>query len=218
MANEVVPFGKYRGKPVEAMREDRAYCDWLVAQDWFREKYSGLFTVVVNNFGEPTLTPEHNALQARFLDDGFALEFFKLVVTDEFLDALRSTVDYRWERRAVTAEERRKAEADWHLRRAIDGLRTWDAALQKDLLRTIEEALEVEFEVGGADVVIGSVLRVEVKPSVGDDYPVVLRTMRANRCSVLLIEEYAGTGVTREQFVTVFRKSGIRVVFLEEVE
>src|SRR5215472_15849134 len=57
--------------PVEALAADRAYCDWLVNQDWFRERYANVYTLIINNFGEPSETPEHNALQARFLDDGF---------------------------------------------------------------------------------------------------------------------------------------------------
>jgi uncharacterized protein (DUF3820 family) len=32
MSGEIVPFGKYKGKPVEAMAEDRQYVDWLTAQ------------------------------------------------------------------------------------------------------------------------------------------------------------------------------------------
>jgi uncharacterized protein (DUF3820 family) len=41
--------------------------------------------------------------------------------------------------------------------------------------------------------------RIEIKPSVGDDYPAVLRQMRASRSDVLFLERYTGTGATREQ-------------------
>jgi hypothetical protein len=69
--SEIVPFGKYKGQPVEVLANDRGYLDWLTAQAWFRERYAGIYTLIVNNFGEPTETPEHNALQARFLDEDF---------------------------------------------------------------------------------------------------------------------------------------------------
>jgi hypothetical protein len=63
---------------------DRHYCDWLLEQAWFVQRYPQLHTLVINYFGEPTETPEHNALQIRFLDETFraqctalALQFFR---------------------------------------------------------------------------------------------------------------------------------------------
>jgi len=67
----IVPFGKYRGQPIEALATDRDYCDWLMGQTRFRERYGAVYTLIVNNFAEPSATPEHNALQARFLDEDF---------------------------------------------------------------------------------------------------------------------------------------------------
>jgi hypothetical protein len=72
---KIVPFGKYKGQPVEAMVQDTSYVEWLTAQPWFREKFQPIYNVVVNNFGEPSETPEHNALQALFLSDAYALAF-----------------------------------------------------------------------------------------------------------------------------------------------
>ena len=72
--NAVVPFGKYKGQPVEVLASDRDYCDWLLAQAWFVQRYPQVHTLVINNFGEPTETPEHNALQIRLLDDHFRLQ------------------------------------------------------------------------------------------------------------------------------------------------
>jgi hypothetical protein len=59
--------------------------------------------------------------------------------------------------------------------------------------------------------------RIELKPSVGDDYPSVLRQMLANRSQVLVLDQYTGKGATREQFVRTFQASGKRVVFLSEI-
>ncbi len=47
---DLVPFGKYKGQPVEALRADQAYADWLVAQDWFRERYQPIYQFIINNF------------------------------------------------------------------------------------------------------------------------------------------------------------------------
>jgi uncharacterized protein (DUF3820 family) len=59
---------------------------------------------------------------------------------------------------------------------------------------------------------------IELKPVVGDDYPAVLRQMKANGSEVLLLRDYIGTGATREQFIKTFAIAGKRVVFLREVE
>jgi uncharacterized protein (DUF3820 family) len=59
---------------------------------------------------------------------------------------------------------------------------------------------------------------IELKPTVGDDYPSVLRQMLANRSEVLVLDAYVGKGATREQFVRTFGASGKRVVFLSEIQ
>src|SRR4051812_40769508 len=61
MKNEVVPFGEYRGQPGGAMASERQYVDWLMQQTWVCERHKGLYTVIINNFQEPSETPEHNA-------------------------------------------------------------------------------------------------------------------------------------------------------------
>lgn len=73
---QLVPFGKYKGQPVSVMQNDTQYCDWLATQDWFRERYANVYNqVIINNFTEPTETPEHNRLQMKFLDDDFLRMF-----------------------------------------------------------------------------------------------------------------------------------------------
>ena len=72
----LVPFGKYKGQPVEVMQMNTEYCDWLSKQSWFREQYGNVYNqVIINNFTEPTETPEHNRLQMRFLDETFIDRF-----------------------------------------------------------------------------------------------------------------------------------------------
>lgn len=83
MAN-IVPFGKYKGHSVEMLAADTSYCEWLMAQPWFAEKFRDVYNVVVNYGGPPQDTPEHNALQARFLDDDFCLKVARLVFPEHF--------------------------------------------------------------------------------------------------------------------------------------
>lgn len=72
----IVPFGKHKGKDVlELIEADPNYIQWLVGQDWFRDKYVTLHQTIINRGPESEETPEHNALQVMFLDDAFCLRF-----------------------------------------------------------------------------------------------------------------------------------------------
>ena len=68
MTAELVPFGKYKGQPVETLTADAEYCEWLIAQPWFSSKYRNVYNIVVSYGAEPQDSPEHNQMQARFLD------------------------------------------------------------------------------------------------------------------------------------------------------
>lgn len=67
MSAELITFGKYKGQPVEVLANDKKYTDWLMAQEWFRTGHVQLYNVIVNNFCEPSDTPEHNRMQADFM-------------------------------------------------------------------------------------------------------------------------------------------------------
>lgn len=87
------------------------------------------------------------------------------------------------------------------------------------------------FEWRGIDVMLGLsqdsnqwLLMIEIKPTVGDDYPAILRQIGAAAArsgytphAVLFLERYTGTGATREQFIKIFKASNISVVFLDQV-
>jgi hypothetical protein len=77
--SKIVPFGKYKGQPIEALAQDKPYLDWLSGQDWFRERYANIYTLIVNNFAEPSETPDHNALQVLFLTDAFCARFISVL-------------------------------------------------------------------------------------------------------------------------------------------
>lgn len=174
----IVPFGKYKGQQVEALANDRAYVEWLTAQPWFRDKFTNIYNVVVQNSGEPTETPEHNELQTLFLDDEFCFRF------------LAHLAD--WQHRGATL--RRQFEYQYR-----PGYPQIDVHLEAE---TATNYYRVD---------------IEIKPRIGDDYPAVLRQMRANRADCLFTREYHGVGATREQFVQIFAMSGFRVVFLEDI-
>ena len=66
----IVPFGKYKNKPVTELMADKNYVDWLKNQSWFSNN-SPIYNIVVNqtiNNTNNSKTPEHNKLQNLFLD------------------------------------------------------------------------------------------------------------------------------------------------------
>ena len=76
--SNVVPFGKYKGRLIEELLvDDPGYVEWLAGQEWFRAKFTVLHQVIINRGAEPEETPEHNAMQVRFLDDEFCRRFLR---------------------------------------------------------------------------------------------------------------------------------------------
>jgi hypothetical protein len=68
----------------------------------------------------------------------------------------------------------------------------------------------------------GTRFAVEIKPTVGDDYPNVIRqlkkllSMRFWRV-ILFVERYIGEGATKEQFIQICQTADIDVIFKDEV-
>jgi hypothetical protein len=211
MAGEVVPFGKYKGKPVEAMAQDRQYVDWLTAQSWFKERYANYYTLIVNNFQEPADTPEHNGLQAKFLDAKFCLRFV------QFLG------NYGGSAKTLTTEfEYHGFDIDLRGTHDTGRMKKWKDGYHEGESRIIEY---VHYSI-------------EIKPTVADDYPAILRQIKTALTNtrsdcyagrpirlavefgdpVLFLQEYMGRGATCEEFINIFERSNIRVVFLDEIE
>lgn len=68
-----------------------------------------------------------------------------------------------------------------------------------------------------AEVAFEDEVRVELRAQLGDDYPSVLRRMRAQRCNVLLVHRFEADGACWEELNEVFARRGIRVALLDEV-
>jgi len=75
--HQIVPIGKYKGQPVETLLADRDYVEWLLGQSWLRDRQPVLYQTIINYGGEPQDSPEHNQMQALFLDDDFCLRLAK---------------------------------------------------------------------------------------------------------------------------------------------
>ena len=86
-ADNIVPFGRYKGQPVEVMLADRPCCEWALAQPGIRERYANFVTIVVNGGSAPDApTPEHNRLQLLFRDPKMQIAVYRAVVDKQELD------------------------------------------------------------------------------------------------------------------------------------
>lgn len=178
MSNEIIPFGKYKGQPVDVLMNDKPYLEWLQGQEWFTSRYQNINTLIINNFREPTETPEHNKLQALFLDGKFLYQFvdhLKSKYANQFCFELKDEESNQW-------VQYKYGDKEW---------------------TEIMEA-KIAFEEKGIDVVWGRHLSIEIKPILSHDYPAVLRQMKNQGCNVLFIETFSAEGLTIEQVRKIF--------------
>lgn len=214
MIKPVFNFGKHAGKTVEqVMVEDGQYLDWIVGQAWFSEKFPDLHGIVSGgNTTADNPTPDHNRLQALFLEDWYCLAFAAALGHYD-KEILFSPEDYQ--SCAINVQEQ-----------------LYEPPSYEEAIRQLKLKTEVEFEPVDVSLYwtivnwikpIGGRYSVEIKPSIGDDYPVVLRKMKANMGRftgqpVLFVDQFSAVGVTKEQMVKMFNFSGIAVVWKENVD
>lgn len=202
---QVIPFGKYTGQPIEVLASDQKYRDWLMQQSWFSERYPQLSTIIINNFAEPSETPEHNKMQAYFFDKKNKRAILKLLDVKAF--------DYR-----------------------NDKLIEFEIN-DDELIESV--VLHVEAEVKGFDLIIRAERKgdfffgfnakeglenyywIELKPTLGDDYPAVLRQIKqamklaGTFNATLIIGNYSGISASFETLKDIFAASGIKVILIE---
>lgn len=47
-----VPFGQYRGQPVERLLADESYCSWLLAGKWIHRRYPDIAAAAIARYGD----------------------------------------------------------------------------------------------------------------------------------------------------------------------
>jgi hypothetical protein len=207
----VVPFGKYKGQAVEVMAADREYCDWLSAQPWFRDRFRDVYNVVINYGAEPQDTPEHNALQAMFLDDEFCIRVAAAAAPDWFdVDGADAGDTWESERKASA----RRFDAPVTISHRAFEAEGWDVHVQFRGGRSYEDPMYL-WSYGPRGPLL-----VECKPVVGDDYPSVLRQVR--RCKlperglpVVLVDHFCASNVDLAAVRRMF--GGVKLITLAQV-
>jgi len=226
MNNEMIPFGKYKGQPLEVLEHDPEYADWIAQQSWAKERYPQIVNIIINKFGESEETPDHNAMQAKFLEPSYcvmtagAMGLFKF--RENPLDQVAAIVEFA---------KKHNAEIGFYEPPSVE-----------QLIGRIDlevDAIDVQFALHSYETAIATVkndwspkesrstriisalrwkLKLELKPTIGDDYPAVLRQMRNNGTETLVYGKYSGVGVTEEVFRKFFKSQGIGVISESEIE
>lgn len=200
----VIPFGKHKGKLVqEVMALDPTYIEWLMNQPWFRENNPTLVTVIISGGSAPEETPEHNKMQVLFLDQSFCKAVVKAFPNQSFRETFEKLSSS-----------------------------SFDDDEYIDIFSRMLNDVKAIFEIHGWDVVVElpftyyadrkviAHIPVELKPSVGDDYPVVLRKLQIRPyCShkMLVAERFDATAVTYDQVKAMFEANGIAMRTLKEI-
>ena len=209
--SNIITFGKYKDQPIEVLIHDPEYCQWLMAQSWFNQKFPNLKTIIINNFKEPTHTPEHNRMQAEFLIDDFCIAFLKVVYPSFFDNPARLTRDWYFkfgenlQKLYLTNRSFEKAGVDVSLSFCLEFEQTMNLFEDKT------------FNYLGKDTYETPPLRIEVKPTVGDDYPAILRQMKASKCNILYLSSYNGIGIDEDLFIKYFENEKIKVIFQRDI-
>ncbi|MGH3972068.1 MAG: hypothetical protein ACRDS9_01890 [Pseudonocardiaceae bacterium] len=97
--SESVPitFGRYKGQPVEVLLQDRSYCEWLLNRPWFAQQHAVLHQTVINYGGPSQDSPEHNQMQAKFLDKDYCLALAQLLDNEnDYAVPIASKVEWEW--------------------------------------------------------------------------------------------------------------------------
>ena len=77
--NNLVPFGRYEGQPIEVLLADKSYCAWMVGQASIREQYPELCDLAFKEHGTGLKTPGHNRMQAEYMTEEMSLRLFYMV-------------------------------------------------------------------------------------------------------------------------------------------
>lgn len=255
MKNEIIPFGKYKGQPVEVLSQDKPYLEWLQNQDWFKTRYGNINTLIINNFGSPAETPDHNKIQAMFTGRKFLNKFLSFILSDRISSVSKRKFPLVFEAsdiNPVTSTERivKPIQQDKNKVTGLENIRAMykDSTVSyvdvKKAIQKREDKLSfpnlltadadgVMFEFKGVDVCINYVfcpndssfqevtsnqqIFIEIKPTLSDDYPGVLRQMMANNSQYLLTKEYTGEGATLDQVRIIFGSSGKTIILINEI-
>ena len=214
----IVPFGKHQGLTVaELLERDPSYVQWLLSQNWLAQRFAELHAAIVTRGATTDDSPEHNKIQARFLDPEFRAATILASVPLEF-DRTR----YEW--------------ADvWKFKEQMAAWKApswpWGPKPKTEPVHPGPNPdpiiTEAKFERAGIDVIVyrgfgkrvdlEPNIAIEIKPSLGDDYPTVMRQMSRLRARVLVIDQYNSDTLPLSTVREMFKNNGQILLTVQEI-
>lgn len=257
----VVPFGKHKGATVEELLvKDPQYANWMLAQGWVAERFAELHAAILCRGAASEDSPEHNAIQVRFLDEAFRtaclIAAHPTAIADlkakRFqLDLYDAGMGLRWKQDLLKRKKEiisgYTASKDPYSAKRFSAAKA-DIPVLSEEISVLERQIEtlspgsymvgssVKFEQRGIDVVVewhvaiagmedsrregdtGLPLFIEIKPTMGDDFPSVMRQMQRLRAKILVLEEYTGRAVSEPQVRKMFEANGMIVLSVRDIE
>lgn len=210
---QVITFGKHQGLTVaELLQNHKSYVEWLMGQSWLAERFSDLHAALLSRGAPTDETPEHNIIQARFLDPLFCEAFVRLAVHEvqNWRELLTGHTGWRHWQYPKPKENTRPTLKHWvsFEKKGIDVSISY--YLEADELFDEKHNLSNTLSLGE--------IGVEIKPSIGDDFPAVLRQMERLRVKLCLAEHYTGRGASEPIVKQMFKANGYKLIFLRDIE
>jgi hypothetical protein len=79
-----MPFGKYKDQPIDLVLADEDYVEWLSTQpgimEMMQKRFPAIFNIITVGAPKTDDTPEHNKMQALFLNRDFQYAFIETVL------------------------------------------------------------------------------------------------------------------------------------------
>jgi hypothetical protein len=220
----LVPFGKYKGKPITELLADTQTLNYY-KDAGILQKYPIVYNICVNQTittnNQSSKTPEHNKLQILFSDNKInTIKLLRRVIFNK-----NSPIPNK---------------CRYDFRVTCEGIFNWDIIVKDiSIYKCVCDATYMECECDGSHYKYYNDICIEIKPLLGEDYPAVKRKMDTQisltkneyydkdakigdkskyiPTFVLLIKEFNATSATKEQLIKYFDSSNIKVVFIDDL-
>lgn len=186
----VVPFGKYAGMAVrDLVAKDPTYVNWLMNQSRTAKQFPELHAALRARAPADSDSPEHNAIQVKFLDKNYRLACFVAAL----------------ERQGLRAEDVKKDLGDlvtdnnaYFEVGNVDVSVHWIGTHEKRNFGALLHNRDLADHWGSSPYTEDYNTNIEIKPSMGDDFPSVIRQVRRLGCRLLVVDRYEGQTPARD--------------------
>jgi hypothetical protein len=215
MSSKLIPFGKYKNQPIEVLSKDEQYLQWLLSQDWFKNRYKNIYNVIINNFSEPVETPEHNKMVSLFLSDELCMSLVKKTIDIEKIFNQYENEQINFLQRNKTKKAFLEKIKNGSYERNILINRIFEDKSGNDLV--IWYDFQMLFDKRQYKKTIYSLpLLIECKPIISEDYPAVIRQCKHQNTTVLVIDNYNVGSVSIKQMRQMFAE--FTIILLDEIK